>query len=79
MEKISIVVDVQRKIFKTGEDQKMFILEVTQANPNLNPKLNPTVRVGVNSKPNPRVKLKVSVRVSMGSLLEKIFFCLQQF
>ena len=52
MEKISIVVDVQGKIFKTREDQKMFILEVTQANPNRNPKLNPEDKVGVNSWEN---------------------------
>ena len=29
MQKISIVVDVQGKIFKTREDKKIFILEVT--------------------------------------------------
>ena len=29
MQKISIVVDVQGKIFKTGVDKKIFILEVT--------------------------------------------------
>ena len=52
MQKISIVVDVQGKIFKTGVDKKIFILEVTQANPNPNPKLNPRVRVGVNSCKN---------------------------
>ena len=52
MQKISIVVDVQGKIFKTREDKKIFILEVTQANPNPNPKLNPRVRVGVNSWEN---------------------------
>ena len=33
MEKISIVVDVQGKIFKTGVDKKIFILEVTPSLP----------------------------------------------
>ena len=52
MQKISIVVDVQGKIFKTCVDENFFILIVTQANPNPNPKLNPRVRVGVNSWEN---------------------------
>ena len=52
MEKISIVVDVQGKMFKTGVDKKIFILELPQTNPNPNPKLNPRVRVGVNSCKN---------------------------
>ena len=29
MQKISIVVDVQGKVFKTGVDKEIFILEVT--------------------------------------------------
>ena len=29
MQKVSIVVDVQQKIFKTWADEKIFILEVT--------------------------------------------------
>ena len=48
MEKVSVVVDVQGKIFKTGVDKKKFIWKSPQANPNSNPKLNPRVRVGVN-------------------------------
>ena len=52
MEKIRIVVDVQGKIFKTGVDKKIFILEVNPAKPNANPKFNPRVRVGVNSSEN---------------------------
>ena len=52
MQKISIVVDVQGKILKTCVDEKMFILEVPQANPNPKPKLNHSVRVGVNSWEN---------------------------
>ena len=31
MQKISVVVDVQGKIFKTCVDEKLFILEVTQS------------------------------------------------
>ena len=52
MKKISIVVDVQEKIFNTGVDKKYLYWKSPQANPNLNPKLNPRVRVGVNSWEN---------------------------
>ena len=52
MQKISIVVDVQGKIFKTGVDKKYLFWKSPQANPNPNPKLNPRVRVGVNSCKN---------------------------
>ena len=31
MQKISIVLDVQGKIFKTSVDEKLFILKVTQS------------------------------------------------
>ena len=52
MEKISIVVDVQEKIFKTGVDKKYLFWKWPYANPYPNPKLNPRVRVGVNSWEN---------------------------
>ena len=52
MENISIVADVQGKIFKTGVDKKYLFLMSPQANPNSNPKLNPRVRVGVNTWKN---------------------------
>ena len=52
MEKITIVVDVQRKIFTTREDKKYLFWKSPRANPNPNPKLNPRVRVGVNSWEN---------------------------
>ena len=52
MQKISIVVDVQGKIFKTGADKKYLFSKSPQANPNTNPKLNPRVGVGVNSWEN---------------------------
>ena len=48
MEKISIVADVQGKIFKTGVDKKYLFWKSPQAYPNPNPKVNPRVRVGVN-------------------------------
>ena len=49
MQNISIVLDVQRKIFKTGVDQKKFLFwKSPQANPNPNANLNPRVRVGLN-------------------------------
>ena len=48
MQKISIVVDVQGKIFKSREDKKKLFWKSPQANP----KLNPRVRVGVNSWEN---------------------------
>ena len=41
MQKISIVVDVHGKIFKTGEDKKKLIWKSPQANPKTNPKRNP--------------------------------------
>ena len=49
MEKISIVVDVQEKLFKTGVDKKYLFWKSPQANPHPNPTLNPRVGVGVNS------------------------------
>ena len=52
MEKISIVVDVQGKLFKTGVDKKYLFWKSPQANPHPNPTLNPRVRVGVNSWKN---------------------------
>ena len=52
MEKISIVVDVQGKTFKTYEEKEKLFWKSPQANPNPNPKLNPRVRVGVNSWEN---------------------------
>ena len=53
MQKISIVVDVRGKIFKTREDKKKKLFwKSAQANPNSNPKLDPRVRVGVNSWEN---------------------------
>ena len=52
MQKISIVIDVQGKIFKTREDKKKLFWKSPQANPNYNPKLNPRVTVGVNSWEN---------------------------
>ena len=52
MRKISIVVDVQGKIFKTSVDEKLLFWKWPQANPNPNPKLNPRFRVGVNSGEN---------------------------
>ena len=52
MQKISIVVDVQEKIFKIGVDKMFLFWKATQANPNPNPKINPRVRVGVNSWEN---------------------------
>ena len=63
MEKISIVVDVQGKIFKTGVDKKYLFRKSPQAYFNPNPKLNPRVRVGVNSWENekhsePKTKCK---------------------
>ena len=63
MQKISIVVDVQEKIFKTREDKKKIILKSPQANPNSNPKLNPRFKVRVNSWENdkrsePKTKCK---------------------
>ena len=42
----------QGNIFKTFENKKFYILQVTQANPNPSPKLSPRVRVGVNSWEN---------------------------
>ena len=52
MQKISIVVDVQGKIFKTGVEKKYLFWKSPQANHNPKPKLNPRVRVGVNSWEN---------------------------
>ena len=52
MQKISIVIDVQGKIFKTREDKKKLFWRSPQANPNSNPKLNLRVRLGVNSWEN---------------------------
>ena len=66
MKKISIVVDVQGKIFKTGVDKKYLFWKSPQAYPNSNPKLNPRGRVGVNSWENdkrlePQTKCKTLV------------------
>ena len=47
MQKISIVVDVQEKIFKTREDKKKLFWKSPQANPYPNPNSNP------NPYPNP--------------------------
>ena len=64
MQKISIVLDVQEKIFKARKDKKEKLFwKSPQANPNSNPKLNPRVRVGVNSWKNdkrlePKTKCK---------------------
>ena len=52
MQKISIVVEVQGKIFKTWVGKKYFFWKWPQGNPNPNPKLNPRVMVGVNSWEN---------------------------
>ena len=67
MQQISIVVDVQGKIFKTREEKKKIIWKSPQANPNPNPNLNPRVRVGVNfwendkrSEPETKCKRLVS-------------------
>ena len=51
MPKISIVVGVQGKIFKTREDKKNYFGS-DPSYPNPNPKLNPRVRVAVNSWEN---------------------------
>ena len=67
MQKISIVVDVQGKIFKTCVEKKIIFWKSPQANPNPHPKLNPRVRVGVNflendkrSEPETKCKRLVS-------------------
>ena len=49
MQKISIVVDDQGKVFKTCVDENYLFRKWPQANLNRNPKLNPRVMVGVNS------------------------------
>ena len=67
MQKISIVVDAQEKIFKTREDKKKKLFwKSPQANPSSNPKLNPRFRVRVNSWENdkrsePETKCKTLV------------------
>ena len=50
MQKISIILDVERKIFKIWVDKEYLFWKWNQANPN--PKLNPRVTVGVNSWEN---------------------------
>ena len=52
MQKISILVDVQGKIFKTRGDKKKLFWKSPQATPNSNPKLNPRVRFGGKSLVN---------------------------
>ena len=49
MQNISIVVDVQEKIFKTCVHKKYLFWKSPHTNPNPNPQLKPRVRVGVNS------------------------------
>ena len=52
MQKMSMVVEVQRNIFKTYVDKKILSWKWPKANPNINFKLIPGVRVGVNSWEN---------------------------
>ena len=52
MQEITIVVNVQGKIFKTGVDKKKLFWKWPQANPNPYSKVNPRVTVGINSWEN---------------------------
>ena len=52
MQKMSNVVEIQEKIYKTCLDEKFISWKWPQANPNPNPKLSPRVRVGANSWEN---------------------------
>ena len=63
MQKISIVINVQGKIFKTREEKKKLFWKLPQATPNANPNPNltltpnPNPNPNCNSNPNPRVRV----------------------
>ena len=74
MQNISIVGDVQGKVFKTCLDRKFLSWKWAQAHSKPNPKVNPRVRVGVNSWENDKrwqSETECKTRVSSLTFREK--------